>query len=91
VTFPVMLAVVLFGNHWWKADAASYSENIYKPLEMRTDGTVFAHIHPTGTVAMAAFIDRNFCPDDEPWRDCDAVRVGRSVICLKTSQNQFVP
>ena len=35
VAFALLVAVVLLGNRWWKADAASYSENIYKPLEMR--------------------------------------------------------
>jgi hypothetical protein len=35
VTFAMLAVVVLLGNRWWKADAASSSENIYKPLEMR--------------------------------------------------------
>jgi hypothetical protein len=35
VAFLLLLAVVLLGNRWWKADAATYSENIYKPLQMR--------------------------------------------------------
>ena len=35
VTFTLLLVVVLLGNRWWKADAATYSENIYKPLQMR--------------------------------------------------------
>jgi hypothetical protein len=30
----ILVGIVLFGNHWWKAEAASYSGNIYKPLEM---------------------------------------------------------
>lgn len=33
--FVLVLAVVLLGNRWWKADAASFSNNIYKPLQMR--------------------------------------------------------
>jgi hypothetical protein len=35
VTFALLIVAVLLGNHWWKADAASYSQNIYKPLQMR--------------------------------------------------------
>jgi hypothetical protein len=35
VAFLLLFAVVLLGNRWWKADAATYSKNIYKPLEMR--------------------------------------------------------
>ena len=35
VAFLLLLAVVLLGNRWWKADAATYSKNIYKPLQMR--------------------------------------------------------
>jgi len=35
VTFALLLAVVLLGNRWWTAEAAHYSQNIYKPLEMR--------------------------------------------------------
>ncbi len=34
VTVTILLAVILLGDWWWKADAASYSENIYKPLQM---------------------------------------------------------
>lgn len=33
--FVLLLALVLLGNRWWKADAASFSNNIYKPLQMR--------------------------------------------------------
>lgn len=32
--FVLLLAVILLGNRWWKADAASFSNNIYKPLQM---------------------------------------------------------
>lgn len=34
VTFAVLVAGVILGNAWWKADAADYSGYIYKPLEM---------------------------------------------------------
>jgi hypothetical protein len=30
----VLAAVILFGNHWWNAEAAEYAGNIYKPLQM---------------------------------------------------------
>lgn len=33
-TFALLLAMVLIGNRWWKADAATYLNNIYKPLQM---------------------------------------------------------
>ncbi len=34
VTFAALVAGVMLGNMWWKAEAADYSENIYKPLDM---------------------------------------------------------
>ncbi len=34
VTFAVLIAVILLGNRWWKSDAAGYSMNVYKPLQM---------------------------------------------------------
>ena len=34
VTLAILMFVVLLGNHWWKAEAASYAGNIYKPLQM---------------------------------------------------------
>ncbi len=33
-TCAVLVAAVFLGNMWWKAEAADYSENIYKPLDM---------------------------------------------------------
>ncbi len=34
VAFAVLVAALVLGNVWWKSEASSYSENIYKPLEM---------------------------------------------------------
>jgi len=34
VTLAFLAATVAFGNHWWSASAAVYSNNVYKPLEM---------------------------------------------------------
>jgi len=34
VTFLLLAAVVILGGRWWRAEAASYSSNIYKPLQM---------------------------------------------------------
>lgn len=34
VTLAILVAAVLLGNRWWKAEAASYAGNIYKPLQM---------------------------------------------------------
>jgi hypothetical protein len=33
-TFVLLIAALILGNMWWKAEAASYSEYVYKPLEM---------------------------------------------------------
>jgi hypothetical protein len=32
--FAVLVAGIVLGNAWWKSEAASYSEYIYKPLQM---------------------------------------------------------
>ncbi|HVT97063.1 MAG TPA: hypothetical protein VHE33_06115 [Acidobacteriaceae bacterium] len=34
VGFAVLVTGVVLGNWWWKSEAASYSEGIYKPLRM---------------------------------------------------------
>src|SRR5579863_9928046 len=34
VTAVVLVAGIFLGNVWWRSEAASYSENIYKPLQM---------------------------------------------------------
>jgi hypothetical protein len=34
VAFAVLVAGIVLGNLWWKSEAASYSEYIYKPLQM---------------------------------------------------------
>jgi hypothetical protein len=34
IALVVMVAAVVLGNMWWKAEAASYAGNVYKPLEM---------------------------------------------------------
>jgi hypothetical protein len=36
VTCALLIAAVVFGNRWWRSDAANYSGNIYKPLQMTT-------------------------------------------------------
>jgi hypothetical protein len=41
------------------ADMALYMGMLGHAAFVKTDGTVFAHIHPTGTVAMAAFMMAN--------------------------------
>jgi len=35
VAFVVLVAAVIFGNQWWGAEAADYSQNVYKPLQMQ--------------------------------------------------------
>src|SRR5208337_3849372 len=34
VTVLLLLAMVIFGDKWWGAEAADYDRYIYKPLEM---------------------------------------------------------
>jgi hypothetical protein len=34
VAFAILVAGIVIGNVWWKSEAASYSEYIYKPLQM---------------------------------------------------------
>jgi hypothetical protein len=34
ITFAVVVAVIWYGRHWWNTEAASYSQNVYKPLRM---------------------------------------------------------
>lgn len=35
VTALVMAGLLVFGKYWWDSEAQAYSENIYKPLQMR--------------------------------------------------------
>ena len=35
VTFALLVAAIVLGNAWWKSEASSYSEYIYKPLTMQ--------------------------------------------------------
>jgi hypothetical protein len=34
ITFAVLVAGVILGNVWWKSEAASYSQYVYRPLNM---------------------------------------------------------
>jgi hypothetical protein len=34
VTLALLVAAIILGNRWWKSDAANYSGDIYKPLQM---------------------------------------------------------
>jgi hypothetical protein len=34
ITFLILVLAVVFGRKWWDAEAAEFSANIYKPLEM---------------------------------------------------------
>lgn len=43
VTLAVLVAAVVLGDMWWRADAAGYSQEVYKPLDMQatlTSGNV---------------------------------------------------
>jgi hypothetical protein len=35
ITLVLLIGAVVFGNRWWRAEAADYSRYIYKPLEMQ--------------------------------------------------------
>jgi len=35
ISLALLVAVVVLGNAWWKAEAAGYSEYVYKPLVMK--------------------------------------------------------
>lgn len=45
VAAAVLVAGVFLGNVWWKSEAASYSEYIYKPLQMSASLTAPATLH----------------------------------------------
>ncbi|MCU1294108.1 MAG: hypothetical protein JWP08_2958, partial [Bryobacterales bacterium] len=34
IAFAVVMAVIWYGRKWWNTEAASYSHNVYKPLQM---------------------------------------------------------
>ena len=40
ITFVLLLGAVIFGNRWWRAEAADYGRYVYKPLDMQ------AHLRP---------------------------------------------
>ena len=35
VTFVILVGAAIFGDRWWGSEAADYSRNVYKPLEMK--------------------------------------------------------
>jgi hypothetical protein len=65
VTFAVLVAAVILGNRWWKSEAAGYSLNVYKPLQMTPvlePGNVLdLRLHDPGWLAQRQLDD--FVPD----------------------------
>jgi hypothetical protein len=65
ITLAMLVAAVLLGNHWWKADAAAYAGNIYKPLQMASSleqGSVLdLKLHDPGWLPQRSMDD--FIPD----------------------------
>jgi len=88
VTAVVLVAGVFLGNVWWKSEAASYSEYIYKPLEMNASlvsaslqapATLHLKLHDPGWFSQRRLDD--FIPDHDHlmhlymirWPQMDAV------------------
>ncbi len=67
VTFAVLVAVVLLGNTWWKSEAASYSDYIYKPLSLqptlRADNVLDLRLRDPGWLQFRKLDD--FIPDHD--------------------------
>lgn len=60
-TAIVLLAIVFLGNHWWRADAAKYAGNIYKPLQMtatlQQDNVLNLKMHDSGWLQQRSMDD----------------------------------
>lgn len=67
VTFIVLVAAIILGNTWWKSEAASYSEYIYKPLNMqptlRAENVLDLQLHDPGWLQSRKLDD--FIPDHD--------------------------
>jgi hypothetical protein len=67
VTFGVLVAAVILGNTWWKSEAASYSEYIYKPLTMKpslgANNVLGIQLHDPGWLQIRKLDD--FIPDHD--------------------------
>ena len=67
VTFAVLVAGIILGNAWWKSEAASYSEYIYKPLTMlptlRAGNVLDLKLHDPGWLQIRKLDD--FIPDHD--------------------------
>ena len=68
VTFALLVAAVVLGNTWWKSEAASYSGNVYKPLQMDTalvNGSLLELKLPRSRLAAAAPKLDDLIPDHD--------------------------
>jgi hypothetical protein len=67
VTAVVLVAGVFLGNVWWKSEAASYAEYVYKPLEMNASlqapATLHLQLHDPGWFSQRRLDD--FIPDHD--------------------------
>jgi hypothetical protein len=67
VAAVVLVAGVFLGNVWWKSEAASYSEYIYKPLQMNASlqapATLHLQLHDPGWFSERRLDD--FIPDHD--------------------------
>ncbi|KAA6459176.1 hypothetical protein DYQ86_18125 [Acidobacteria bacterium AB60] len=67
VATVVLVAGVLLGNVWWNSEAASYSEYIYKPLQMNASllasNTLHLELHDPGWFSQRRLDD--FIPDHD--------------------------
>ena len=76
ITLALLVTGVVLGNAWWMADAASYANNIYKPLKMSAElgaGSVLdLKLHDPGWVAARKLDD--FIPDHDHLMHLYAIR-----------------
>ncbi len=76
VAAVALIAGVWLGNVWWNSEAASYSENIYKPLQMNASltapATLHLEIHDPGWLSERHLDD--FIPDHDHVMHLYAIR-----------------
>jgi hypothetical protein len=67
ITLVLLVGGLILGNTWWKAEAAAYSNNIYKPLGMSAvvgaGGVLDLKLHDPGWLAERKLDD--FVPDHD--------------------------
>lgn len=76
VTFALLVGAIVFGGMWWRAEAADYSANIYKPLVMKAviqpDNVLDLHLKDPGWLSARKLND--FVPDHNHLMHLYAIR-----------------